>query len=422
MKMKLQSRIFYNFLTYSPVFSIWSLLSFIYTVYMFEYIFVLMNPKYNSSLYYNLYLTNIFPNDTYNAGAFLFLLINFCVAMMVISMLRTIFMDPGYLPDPLQFEYKLVKKNLEYTEGLKKNKETAGSQSNSSMGLVNYSGTSEEEVINFHVNDNDRENENVATKRDSQSKRYKFIRKIGNFIEQGPLTSTEFIRYRSNLEKYLNTNNANISFPISNFSALDIQNISGDDKFNFNYEDIFENFRGIDFNKLTLCSTCLRWKVDRAHHCKQCGKCVLKMDHHCPWLANCIGFRNYKFFCLTILYGFLTTLIIFFTFWEVIIEVNMRYDTTILQCSLVTFAYMANFGMLCFLSWLFCSNWTLLFSNQTTIEKSEKERFASSGIKASNYYDQGVYRNFTTVFGRLPFIWFLPFAPNYKGEGIIYDS
>lgn len=31
------------------------------------------------------------------------------------------------------------------------------------------------------------------------------------------------------------------------------------------------------------CSTCLNFKPDRAHHCREVGRCVLKMDHFCPW-------------------------------------------------------------------------------------------------------------------------------------------
>ena len=31
------------------------------------------------------------------------------------------------------------------------------------------------------------------------------------------------------------------------------------------------------------CSTCLNWKSDRAHHCREVERCVRKMDHFCPW-------------------------------------------------------------------------------------------------------------------------------------------
>ena len=31
------------------------------------------------------------------------------------------------------------------------------------------------------------------------------------------------------------------------------------------------------------CSTCLNWKPDRAHHCREVERCVRKMDHFCPW-------------------------------------------------------------------------------------------------------------------------------------------
>lgn len=34
------------------------------------------------------------------------------------------------------------------------------------------------------------------------------------------------------------------------------------------------------------CSSCANWKPDRAHHCREIGRCVRKMDHFCPWSVH----------------------------------------------------------------------------------------------------------------------------------------
>ena len=44
------------------------------------------------------------------------------------------------------------------------------------------------------------------------------------------------------------------------------------------------------------CPKCRADKPERTHHCKTCGRCILKMDHHCPWTMNCIGYRNMPHF------------------------------------------------------------------------------------------------------------------------------
>ena len=44
------------------------------------------------------------------------------------------------------------------------------------------------------------------------------------------------------------------------------------------------------------CSTCQNWKPDRAHHCREVGRCVEKMDHFCPWVGGVISETSFKFF------------------------------------------------------------------------------------------------------------------------------
>lgn len=43
----------------------------------------------------------------------------------------------------------------------------------------------------------------------------------------------------------------------------------------------------------------------RSHHCKECGRCVDRLDHHCPWIDNCVGLGNQRiFFCFILVLFF----------------------------------------------------------------------------------------------------------------------
>ncbi|XP_020593808.1 probable protein S-acyltransferase 16 isoform X5 [Phalaenopsis equestris] len=54
---------------------------------------------------------------------------------------------------------------------------------------------------------------------------------------------------------------------------------------------------------LRYCQKCSHYKPPRAHHCRVCKTCVLRMDHHCVWINNCVGHANYKVFFVFMLYA-----------------------------------------------------------------------------------------------------------------------
>lgn len=61
-----------------------------------------------------------------------------------------------------------------------------------------------------------------------------------------------------------------------------------------------------------FCRKCRILKPDRAHHCSNCGRCVLKMDHHCPWLGEFLAIFGFGVVVLKLNHSFC-----FFSRWSV---------------------------------------------------------------------------------------------------------
>lgn len=51
-----------------------------------------------------------------------------------------------------------------------------------------------------------------------------------------------------------------------------------------------------------VCVVCRARRKMRSHHCKECGRCVDRLDHHCPWIDNCVGIGNQRsFYCFIVM-------------------------------------------------------------------------------------------------------------------------
>ncbi|KAM9602674.1 palmitoyltransferase ZDHHC20 isoform 3-T3 [Morphnus guianensis] len=170
---------------------------------------------------------------------------------------------------------------------------------------------------------------------------------------------------------------------------------------------------------IRYCDRCQLIKPDRCHHCSACDICVLKMDHHCPWVNNCVGFSNYKFFLLFLLYSLLyclfvaaTVLQYFIKFWT-----NELPDTHAKFHVLFLFFVAAMF-FISILS-LFSYHCWLVGKNRSTIETFRAPTFRNGPDK--NGFSLGCSKNLREVFGDEKKYWLLPIFTSL-GDGCNFPT
>lgn len=185
------------------------------------------------------------------------------------------------------------------------------------------------------------------------------------------------------------------------------------------------------------CKWCARFKPDRCHHCRVCRTCILKMDHHCPWIYNCVGFHNYKYFFLVLLYAVIDLHLIFWWMLESVIK-SWQDETSFHKMFFLLYGESLTLFLAVLLTLFFSFHVALMFKAMTTIEFCEKKgrsKVDSDGNEGevgylgalmgfftdASAYDNGFWNNLTAVFGPNPLLWFFPCSPP-EGDGLFYET
>ncbi|XP_031257374.1 probable protein S-acyltransferase 15 [Pistacia vera] len=188
--------------------------------------------------------------------------------------------------------------------------------------------------------------------------------------------------------------------------------------------------RAIDIHSNSVqvrqCDKCSAHKPPRAHHCKVCRRCVLRMDHHCLWINNCVGYQNYKAFLVLVFYATIGSL--YSTVMITGSALQREWDISgkpqlkifYVACGILMVSLSLAFGT------LFGWHVFLISKNMTTIESHEAEQAAwlarKSGQSYRHPFNVGVYRNITLILGPNMLTWLYPLAVSHLKDGTSFPT
>ncbi|XP_011041051.1 PREDICTED: probable protein S-acyltransferase 15 isoform X1 [Populus euphratica] len=179
-------------------------------------------------------------------------------------------------------------------------------------------------------------------------------------------------------------------------------------------------------SQLRRCDKCVTYKPPRAHHCRVCRRCVLRMDHHCLWINNCVGYWNYKAFFILVLYATIASIYSSVMIISCASQKNWNFSGRIPMKIFFVFSGAMMFGLSITFGTLLGWHIYLMSCNLTTIENYEGIRAAwlarKSGHSYRHPFNLSVYKNITSVLGPNILKWLCPTAVSHLKDGMSYPT
>ncbi|XP_055373992.1 probable palmitoyltransferase ZDHHC24 [Condylostylus longicornis] len=176
-----------------------------------------------------------------------------------------------------------------------------------------------------------------------------------------------------------------------------------------------------------FCACCESAVPPRSWHCQICRTCILKRDHHCIFAGCCVGHKNHRFFCVFVIYMFVST---FYTTLHNIIyfysQVEFHKLVTLIKmiCPLLMFILdnsLINIYIFLFDINVFCLFFSLimiLYHSKIILSgrvSHEYEKQKSNSTK----YDLGWKKNLLVVFGKR---WYLVFVSPFCHSELLMNG
>ena len=175
------------------------------------------------------------------------------------------------------------------------------------------------------------------------------------------------------------------------------------------------------------CPFCQLNSPPRSFHCHICDTCILKRDHHCIFGGKCIGYKNYRFYIMMVIYLWIGAvyanvyhfefvhgiaggfkMATFFTMFMPFIMLIFGYATGY-QFYILFLAGVSVFSLLLFTGLLYLQI-RLISKGQVTYERK----------RGKLEYNLGLIENIKDVMGTRWYIaWISPFIPSpLPGDGV----